>query len=46
MTQAAALIPADGLPVTRLAIRGMSCAACSGRVGRVLSARPTWRMRR
>ena len=40
MTQAAAPIPADGLPVTRLAIRGMSCAACSGRVGRVLSARP------
>ena len=38
MTQTAA--PPTALPVTRLAIRGMSCAACSGRVGRVLSARP------
>lgn len=31
--------PAD-LPVTRLGIAGMSCAACSGRIARVLNARP------
>ncbi|TJZ90468.1 copper-translocating P-type ATPase [Paracoccus gahaiensis] len=28
------------LPVTRLSIEGMSCASCSGRVERALSARP------
>ncbi|CAM3441377.1 heavy metal translocating P-type ATPase [Paracoccus nototheniae] len=31
--------PAD-LPATRLTITGMSCASCSGRVARTLSARP------
>ncbi len=31
---------APDLITTRLSIEGMSCAACSGRVGRVLSARP------
>ena len=44
MTVQSADLPVPGNPsdliTTRLSIQGMSCAACSGRVARALSARP------
>jgi Cu+-exporting ATPase len=44
MTVQSADLPVPGNPsdliTTRLSIQGMSCAACSGRVSRALSARP------
>ena len=44
MTASSTDLPRSGhapdLITTRLSIEGMSCAACSGRVGRMLSARP------